>query len=121
MLRKPGGYRSPTPEMEAASRIENDEYFQWFVPIWSDITGASTKNHPAPFPVELAYRLIRMFSFAGDTVLDPFLGSGTTTRAAMLAGRNSIGLETEPQYIELTKRRLAELPFGVTLQVDDKI
>ncbi|MFN8533398.1 MAG: DNA methyltransferase [Dehalococcoidia bacterium] len=71
MLRKPGGYRKPTPEMETASRIENEDYFKWFVPIWSDVTGASTRNHPAPFPVEIAYRLIRMFSFVGDRVLDP--------------------------------------------------
>ena len=54
MLRKPGGYRSPTPEMEAASRIENDDYFRWYVPIWSDVTGASTREHPAPFPFEIA-------------------------------------------------------------------
>jgi hypothetical protein len=78
--------------MEAASRICNDEYFRWFVPIWTDITGASTREHPAPYPVSLAYRLVRMFSFAGDTVLDPYLGTGTTTHAAMLAARNSIGM-----------------------------
>jgi site-specific DNA-methyltransferase (adenine-specific) len=118
MLRKPGGYRKPTPEMEAQSRIENDEYFRWFVPIWSDITGASTKNHPAPFPVTIAYRLIRMFSFAGDSVLDPFLGTGSTTKAALLAGRNSIGVEAEPKYFELTQKRLAEIPFGVSLAFD---
>jgi len=111
MLRKPGGYRSPTPEMEAESRIENEDYFRWFAPIWSDITGASTRHHPAPFPVELAYRLIRMFSFAGDTVLDPFLGSGTTTEAAIRAGRNSIGVECEPAYIDLASRRLAHFLF----------
>ena len=115
MLRKPGGYRSPTPEMEAASRIENDEYFRWFTPIWSDITGASTREHPAPYPVSLAYRLIRMFSFAGDVVLDPFLGSGTTTKAAMLAGRDSVGVEAEPSYIDLISRKMANVPFGVTL------
>lgn len=117
MLRKPGGYRSPTPEMEAASRIENDDYFRWFVPIWSDITGASTREHPAPYPEELAYRLIRMFSFAGDTVIDPFLGSGTTMAAAIRAGRNSVGVETEPKYLALAEKRLAQLPLGVTLDV----
>lgn len=118
MLRKPGGYRSPTAEMEDASRISNEEYFRWFVPIWSDITGASTREHPAPYPVALAYRLVRMFSFAGDTVLDPFLGTGTTTRAAMLAGRNSIGVETEPNYFDLTQRKLAALPLGVDMVFD---
>ena len=118
MLRKPGGYRKPTAEMEAASRIENGDYFHWFSPIWSDITGASTKDHPAPYPVELAYRLIRMFSFVGDFVLDPFLGSGTTIEAAMRAGRNSIGVEAEPKYIAMAEKRLARLPLGVTLSVE---
>jgi len=118
MLRKPGGYRKPTARMEEDSRIENDDYFRWFVPIWSDITGASTKHHPAPYPVELAYRLIRMFSFAGDYVLDPFLGSGTTTVAAIRAGRNSIGVETEPKYVEMAEQRLAHLPLRVSLTVE---
>ena len=54
----------------------------WFQQIWTGVTGASTKNHPAPYPLELAERLIRMFSFVGDTVLDPFMGTGTTNVAA---------------------------------------
>ena len=118
MLRKPGGYRQPTAEMEQQSRIENEDYFRWFTSTWSDITGARTRAHPAPYPVDLAYRLIRMFSFAGDTVLDPFVGSGTTIRAAILAGRNSVGVEIEPLYIELACRTNAALPFGVTLAVE---
>lgn len=118
MLRKPGGYRSPTPEMEEASRISNDDYFRWFVPIWSDITGASTRDHPAPYPVALAYRLIRMFSFVGDTILDPFAGTGTTTKAAWLAGRDSIGVEVEPSYFELMHKKLAAPPLGVELHFE---
>jgi site-specific DNA-methyltransferase (adenine-specific) len=108
MLRKPGGYRSPTEEMERRSRIENEDYFRWFVPIWNDISGASTRHHPAPFPLEIAKRLIRMFSFAGDTVLDPFVGSGTTMIAAAQAERNSIGVEVEPGYLDLAERRFCE-------------
>ncbi|CAN5780236.1 site-specific DNA-methyltransferase [soil metagenome] len=115
MLRKPGGYRKPTPAMEQASFINNEEYFKWFLPVWSDISGTSTKEHPAPYPVGLAYRLIRMFSFVGDTVLDPFLGTGTTCRAAMAAGRNSIGIEVEPSYLELTARKLSRVPLGVDI------
>lgn len=118
MLRKPGGYRQPTPAMEQASHISNDEYFHWFAPIWADITGASTRDHPAPYPCEVAYRLIRMFSFVTDTVLDPFLGSGTTTQASIQAGRNSIGIEIEPSYIDLAARRLASVPFGVRVTVE---
>jgi|GEM_PF-6885524 len=59
-----------------------------------------------------------MFSFVGDVVLDPFLGSGTTIEAAMRAGRNSIGVKAEPTYIAMAERRLANLPLGVTLSVE---
>jgi site-specific DNA-methyltransferase (adenine-specific) len=75
--------------MEEASRISKDDYFKWFQPIWTDVTGASLRNHPAPYPKEIAYGLIRMFSFAGDTVVDPFAGTGTTILAAIDAGRNT--------------------------------
>jgi site-specific DNA-methyltransferase (adenine-specific) len=106
MLRKPGGYRKPTAEMERLSRIGKEEYFRWFQPIWSDITGASTKEHPAPFPIELPHRLIRMFSFAGDWVLDPFVGTGTTVRAALRTGRNAIGLDVEQNYLRKAQRSI---------------
>ena len=68
--------------------------------------GASTKKHPAPFPFELAYRLVRMFSFWGDTVVDPFCGTGTTMVAAMKAGRNSVGIEIDPDYCKMVEERL---------------
>jgi len=105
MQRKPGGYRSPTPEQREASRIAKNDFDRWFQQIWN-ITGASTKNHPAPFPLELAMRLVRMFSFAGDTVLDPFCGSGTTMIAALRTGRNSIGDEIDPDYCRMAARYL---------------
>lgn len=105
MQRKPGGYRKPTLEQRAASRINKEEYHEWFQQIWR-IPGASTKNHPAPFPFGLAYRLIRMFSFCGDTVLDPFCGTGTTMLAAMKANRNSVGVEIAPEYCGVAARRL---------------
>ncbi len=118
LLRKPGGYRSPTPAMEAASHISTEDYTQWFRTIWTGLGGASTRDHPAPFPLELAYRLIRMYSFAGDVVLDPFLGTASTTQAAIQAGRNSIGVEIEPTYLKLSQQKLADLPFGVTLDIE---
>ncbi|HZT08467.1 MAG TPA: site-specific DNA-methyltransferase [Chloroflexota bacterium] len=108
MLRKPGGYRKPTPDMERLSRIENDDYFRWFTPVWTDVTGASTQRHPAPFPLEIPKRLVRMFSFVGDTVLDPFMGTGTTSVAAALLGRNSVGVEVEPAYHHMAVDRFAE-------------
>ena len=106
MERKHGGYRKASVDTRVLSIISNDNHKQWFQSIWSGVTGASTRNHPAPYPEELAERLIRMFSFVGDTVLDPFMGSGTTTVAAAKWGRNSIGVELDPHYFELAERRI---------------
>jgi len=105
MQRKPGGYRKPTNEQREASRIGKEEFGRWFQQIWN-ITGASTKQHPAPFPLDLATRLVRMFSFTGDTVLDPFCGSGTTMIAALRASRNSIGIDIDPEYCRMAARFL---------------
>ena len=107
MQRKPGGYRKPSLEQRRLSMIEKKEFNEWFQQFWN-ITGASTKNHPAPFPIELAYRLVRMFSFYGDTVLDPFCGTGTTLLAAMKAERNSIGIEIDPEYCSKALKRLQD-------------
>ena len=106
-LRKGAGYRSPSAEQQALSMLSKKEVRSWFKSVWTDIRGASTRaGHPAPYPIEVAERLIRMFSFAGDTVLDPFSGTCSTLIAAMYTGRNSIGVEIEPSYIELAKDRL---------------
>jgi DNA modification methylase len=105
MQRKPGGYRKPTNAQREASRIGKEDFDRWFQQIWN-ITGASTKQHPAPFPLELATRLVRMFSFTGDTVLDPFCGTGTTMIAALRARRNSIGIEIDPEYCRMAARFL---------------
>ena len=110
MLRKPGAYRKPTAEQRAGSRIGKEDHARWFRPMWTDVPGASTKNHPAPFPVELAARLVRMFSFVGDTVLDPFAGTGTTLLAAAMHQRHAIGVEIDPDYHRQALRRIeAEL------------
>jgi len=105
MQRKPGGYRNPTEEQRKLSKIEKKDFDAWFQQIWN-ITGASTRNHPAPFPLELATRLVRMFSFHGDTVLDPFCGTGTTMVAALRYGRNSIGIDIDPEYCRMAARYL---------------
>jgi len=105
MQRKPGGYRKPTDEQRRLSRIEKAEYGEWFRQFWT-ITGASTRNHPAPFPLELAHRLVRMFSFIGDTVLDPFMGTGTTLLAAEKTDRNSIGIDIDREYCRMAYKRL---------------
>ena len=108
-LRKGGEYRRPTPLQKALSMLTKEEMQAWWRSIWTDIRGASTRGgHPAPYPVELAERLVRMFSFAGDTVLDPFAGTGSTALAAIRAGRNSISNEIEPTYLEIARERLAK-------------
>lgn len=105
MMRKPGGYRKPTEQQRETSKIDPDRYNQWFTQIWN-IPGASTRKHPAPFPLELADRLVRMFSFTGDVVLDPFCGSGTTLIAAEQSGRHGIGIDVEEEYCQQTWKRI---------------
>ena len=113
MERKPGGYRTPSVAARTLSVIPAERHQEWFRQIWTGITGASTKQHPAPFPVELAERLVRMFSFVGDTVLDPFLGTGTTSVAASRWARNSVGVELDPHYFSLATSRLNQESAGL--------
>jgi len=128
-LRKGGGYRSPSTLQKALSMLSKEEMQAWIRTAWTDIKGESTRNgHPAPFPVSLAERLIRLFSFAGDTVVDPFCGTGSTLLAAISTGRNSIGNEIEPTYLKLARERLSHaashLPkpavFGAKLILDGR-
>lgn len=108
-LRKGGAYRSPEPLQKVLSVLTKHEMQSWWRSIWTDIKGASTRTgHPAPYPVDLAERLIRMFSFAGDTILDPFAGTASTSLAALAAGRHSIGNEIEHVYFQLAQKRLFE-------------
>ncbi len=107
MQRKPGGYRSPTARERLLSIIGADNYQAWFRQIWSDLPGTSSRHHPAPYPVEFAERLVRMFSFVGDTVLDPFMGTGTTNIACARWGRNSVGIELDAKYYDIARRGVA--------------
>lgn len=106
MLRKPGGYRKPTEHQRVLSKIAKGEHAKWFRSFWTDLPGSSTREHPAPFPVELAFRLIRMFSFVEDTILDPFAGTLSSTLAALKAGRHSIANEIDPAYFRLGVERV---------------
>jgi len=109
LLRKPGGYRSPSQQQQRDSFISTDDYARWFSGVWADVKGQRRKDHPAPYPVEVPRRLIRMFSFTGDTVLDPFAGTGTTAVAAMECERNSVMIDIEPGYIQIMNDRLSSL------------
>ena len=115
LLRKPGrpDYQYLTPENRERSKMLPQEYQEYTKQIWSmrrvrlkdNLTG-----HIAPFPVELPYRCIRLYSFAGDTVLDPFAGSGTTAEAAIRAGRNSLMYEINPDYLRFIREKLQGAP-----------
>ncbi|MDE2921791.1 MAG: site-specific DNA-methyltransferase [Acidobacteriota bacterium] len=106
MQRKPGGYRRPSMAARTLSLLSEASFKTYFRQIWTDIAGASTRDHPAPYPVALADRLVRMFSFVGDTVLDPFTGTASTQIAAAACGRNSIGVEVDPVYHGKAVQRL---------------
>jgi len=103
--RKPGPYRQPTMEQRKMSLVPRNYYELWFRQIWN-LTGTSSREHPAPYPLELALRLVRMYSFVHDVVLDPFVGTGTTMLAATQSGRNSIGYEIDPKFVRVAKERL---------------
>lgn len=106
-FRKGGEYRKVAPLEKALSMLTKEEMQSWLRSIWTDIRGASLRNgHPAPFPTSLAERLIKLFSFAGDTVLDPFAGTGSTAVAAIAAGRHSISLDIEKNYIAIARENI---------------
>lgn len=89
------------------STISKEEFMEYTKSIWNFSTVSAKKiGHPAPFPLELPSRLIKLYSFEGDVVLDPFCGSGTTCVAAKNLGRHFIGYDISPEYVELSKNRL---------------
>ena len=90
------------------SKITNEEWREWTKTVWS-IANVSDKEHPAAFPVEIPHRLIKLFSFWGDTILDPFSGTGTTGVAALNNGRNYIGYDTNKTYCDISKSRLDKI------------
>ncbi len=110
IFRKPGGYRTPTSQQRVLSIIDREDHDRWFRQVWTDLPGqARLHGHPAPYPKELAFRLISMFSFVGDLVLDPFWGTGTTTAAAIDAHRCSTGYEIEPEYLVIGQTRFRQI------------
>ena len=106
-FKKPGSSPPPSEEAKAAARMTAKEWNEWFSGHWT-FPGEKTGAHLAAFPEELPRRVIRMFTFPGETVLDPFLGSGTTSVAAAKNGRNSVGYEINPGFLPLIGERLRE-------------
>lgn len=89
--------------------ISKGQFLEYTKSVWSFSAESARKiGHPAPFPIELPYRLIELYTFHGDTVLDPFMGSGQTALAALKAGRHFVGYETNSAYLKLAQKRIAE-------------
>ncbi len=105
IFKKPGPARRVAPELKAAARLSREEWKEYFSGHWQ-FGGVRQLGHEARFPEELPRRLIRMFTFPNDTVLDPFLGSGTTVKAALNLGRRAVGYEINPAYLDLIKESL---------------
>lgn len=108
-----GDYKLARSKVERAEgridTIVKDEFIQHTKSIWSFPTESARRvNHPAPFPVELPRRCIEMYTYAGDVVLDPFLGSGTTAVAAKMCGRRYVGLDLSEEYCAIAEERLAQ-------------
>ena len=100
--------RKRTPDKK--NTITKEQFMEWTKSIWTmNAESAKRIGHPAPFPVELPYRLIQLYSFENDIILDPFIGSGTTAIAAIQSNRFYIGYDTEEKYIKLAENRIAEL------------
>ena len=113
IFRKPGPplYRSVDPSVRDRARVTVDELFVQEIAnnIWHIApVPPGTLDHPAPFPEEIPYRLILLYSYPGDTVLDPFLGSGQTAKVALELGRNAVGYDIVPRYVAYAYRRLRE-------------
>lgn len=107
IFKKLGTPPKPTAEAKISSQISKEKWREYFSGHWY-FTGARQDGHIATFPTELPKRAIEMFSFVGETILDPFLGSGTTSLAAMLTNRNSIGYEINEQFHPIIKAKLQE-------------
>ena len=104
------GKREPvSKEIKEASKLTTKEWQDWAINSLWDMQPARAKseNHPAPFPEELPRRLIKLYSFVGDTVLDPFIGTGTTAKVAIELGRRAIGYDNNPEYLDLIKIKLS--------------
>jgi DNA modification methylase len=119
IFKKPGQSRKVSKEIKAASYLTKEEWKEYFAGHWY-FGGTRQVGHEAMFPEELPRRLIRMFTFLGDTVLDPFLGSGTTVKVALELGRNAVGYEINPNFLQAIPQKIGggELsPFYSEIQI----
>ena len=119
IFKKPGLSKKVAPEIKAASKLTKAEWKEYFAGHWH-FGGVRQVEHEAMFPEELPRRLIKMFTFIGDTVLDPFLGSGTTVKAALNLARNAVGYEINPDFLKAMHQKIGaseRLPFYGEIQI----
>jgi DNA modification methylase len=114
IFRKKGERTVPSEDVVLKSKLTKEQWTAWAQGVWSIEPVRKQEGHPAVFPDELPHRLIKMFSYEGDTVLDPWLGSGTTIKVARELNRVGIGYEKEAQYKEVIMRKL-----GISLKADE--
>ncbi|MDR1497113.1 MAG: site-specific DNA-methyltransferase [Puniceicoccales bacterium] len=119
LFKKQGTAPTPTREQKETSKMTTQEWNTFFNGHWY-FAGAKQEKHLAMFPEELPRRLIKMFSFPGETVLDPFLGSGTTAAAAQKLGRNSICYEINPEFIPIIKRKIGDGDVFSSVEIIEK-
>lgn len=105
VLKKPGDWPRPQKEQKEQSLLTKEERSLWFRGIW-EVSPERQNGHIAMFPLEIPYRLIKMYSFYGEKVLDPFLGSGTTVKAAQMLGRQGIGYEINVDYEPVIRKKI---------------
>lgn len=105
VFKKPGTMKEVPKEIKEISKLTKEEWKEYFTGHWK-FGGEKQINHEAMFPEELPKRLIKMYSFVGDTVLDPFVGSGTTVKVALELKRNAIGYEINEDFVETIKEKI---------------
>jgi len=114
-----GSFSRKLPEGKE-NTISKDQFMDWTKSVWMMNPESARKiGHPAPFPIDLPYRLIQLYTFTGDVILDPFMGSGSTAIAALKSDRKFIGYDIDPDYVKLAEERIAayklQLKHGIQL------
>jgi DNA modification methylase len=112
-----GSFTRKKPENKE-NTISREQFMEWTKSVWNmNPESAKKVGHPAPFPIELPYRLIQMYTFSGDIVLDPFIGAGTTAIAALKSERKYIGYDIDPEYVKLSVERIAPYKLQIKMPI----
>ncbi|HEY62828.1 MAG TPA: site-specific DNA-methyltransferase, partial [Anaerolineae bacterium] len=98
--------------------IEKEQFMAWTKSVWvMNPVSAKKIGHPAPFPVELPFRLIQLYTYKGDIILDPFMGSGSTAIAALKSDRNYVGFDIDPEYVKLAEERISRHKSQIRMEI----